>query len=398
MKPFGALAALLVALSLAPHAVAAQRIKLPSSLADLEKAARKDSNDAAAHYNVALAYWNAKRWDDADSALHRAIRVDPDFAAAYVALSFLPYARRSTLADEEREHRVPDAWKSVLEESGRMYRRAFMIDPLVELRLGDAVFPRSTQYLDALKLLFGEWLADYTDGMDQYYMGRYQQAYDRFQRVFFYFNGERHTDRLANTLLYWHGLSAAQVHKNEDAVWDFATILNRYLDTENKTKDSTLRVPLRTNEFRYILGVMKQRAGQYNEAIDLYREALQNDIGLYMAHVRLAQMYEDHNMLPQAVLERHAAVNANPDDPGLLLDLGKTLARANQWVDAEKALEDAIAANPRDPRPHYFLGIVEQHQNKAAEARTAFTDFIALAPTRYGPQVADARQRLDALR
>ena len=142
---------------------------------------------------------------------------------------------------------------------------------------------------------------------------------------------------------------------------------------------------------------MKQRAGQYNEAIDLYRMALENDIGLYMAHVRLAQIYEDHNLLAQATAERRAAVNANPDDPSLLLDLGKSLARANQWTDAERTLQDAVAANPRDPRRHYFLGIVEQHQNKAPEARTAFTDFIALAPTRYAPQVADARQRLDAL-
>jgi len=395
MRRLGTAAVLLAVLTVAP--AAAQRIKLTASLGDLEKAARKDSNDAAAHYNVALAYWNAKRWDDADSALHRAIRVDPDFAASYVALSFLPYARRSTLADEENERRVPDEWRPILEESGRMYRRAFMIDPLVELRLGDAVFPRSTAFLDVLKRLFGEWEADYQDGLDQYYMGRYEEAYVRFQRVYNELNAASHAGRLWNTLLFWHGLSAAQVHKEDEAVWDFATILNRYLDTEEKMKDSTLRVPLRTNEFRYILAVMKQRAGQFNEAIDLYRQAVESDIGLYMAHVHLAQIYEDHGMLPQAVAERRAAVNANPDDASLLLDLGKTLAHANQWIDAEKALEDAVNANPRDPRPHYFLGIVEQHQNKAQEARSAFTEFIALAPTRYAPQVADARQRLNAL-
>jgi tetratricopeptide (TPR) repeat protein len=395
MSRLGVVLVLLAALANTP--AAGQHIKLSASLGDLEKTAEKDSNDAAAQYNVALAYWNAKRWDDADSALHRAIRVDPEFAAAYVALSFLPYARRSTLADEENEHRVSDAWKPILEESDRMFRRAFMIDPLVELRLGDAVFPRSTAYLDGLKLFFGEWYADYRDGLDQYYLGKYQEAYDRFQRVVFFFNGDRHVDRLATALLYWHGLAAAQINKNDDAVWDFGTILTRYLDTENKMKDSTLRVPLRTNEFRYLQGVMKQRAGQFNEAIDLYRQALENDIGLYMAHVHLAQIYEDHNMLPQAVAERQAAVNANPDDPGLLLDLGKTLARANQWIDAERALRDAIAANPRDPRPHYVLGIIEQHQNKMPEARTAFTEFIALAPSRYGPQIADARQRLNAL-
>jgi tetratricopeptide (TPR) repeat protein len=390
MKRAIILVALLAAGAMPP--VVAQRIKLSASLADLEKVARKDSNDAAA------TQWRS-RWNDKHTttptqrAPRRPHRARP---AAYTALSFLPYARRSSLADEQNENRVPTDWKPRLEESDRMYRQAFMIDPLVELRLGDAVFPRSTQYLDALKFFFGEWFADYRDGLDQYYLAKYQAAYDRFQRVFFAINGDRHADRLWNTLLYWHGLAAAQVGRHDEAVWDFQTILNRYLDTENKKKDSTLHVPLRTNEFRYILGVMKQRAGQFNEAIDLFREALQNDIGLYMAHVRLAQIYEDHNMLPQAVAERRAAVNTNPDDPSLLLDLGKTLARANQWIDAEKALQDAVAANARDPRPYYFLGSWAT-QNKTAEARVAFNDFIARAPSRYGPQVADAKQRLNAL-
>jgi tetratricopeptide (TPR) repeat protein len=383
--------------ALAAGRLDAQKIKLPASLGDLQKAAAKDSNDAAAHYNVALAYWNEKRWDDVDSALHRAIRLDPRFAAAYMALSALPYARHSNLADDIAEGRLSDDMRPIIEVSDRVYRQAVMIDPLVEVRIGDVIRPRSTPYLDVVQDLFGEWVRDYLDGLDQYYLGKYQQAYDRFQRVVLETKGDRHADRLWNTLLYWHGLAAAQLRQNTDAVWDIGTILERYEDLEQAKKDTTLHVPLRTNEFRYLLAFMKQRAGQFNEAIDLYRKALENDLGLYMAHVQLAQIYEDHNMFPQAVAERRAAINANPDDPSLETDLGRTLARAGQWIDAEQALQQAVAGNPRDPRPHYFLGIIEQHQNKTAEARTAFRDFIALAPSRYAPQVADARQRLDAL-
>ena len=384
-------------LSVGAECLPAQHIKLAASLGNLEKASRADSNDPAAHYNLALAYWNAKRWDDVDSALHRAIRVDPEFPAPYMALAYLPYARRSSLADEENENRVPDAWKAALESSDREYRRAVMIDPLVEVRLGDLVFPRSTEYLDIMKDVFGEWLADYNDGLDQYFLGKYEDAYNRFQRVYYEINGTSHAKRLWNTLLYWHGLSCAQVNKHDDAVKDFQMLLDRYLDAEESKKDSTLHVPLRTNEFRYILAVMKQRAGKYNEAIDLYRQALENDIGLYEAHVRMANIYEDQQMMSQAVNERQAAVNANPDDGTLLYDLGKTLARAGQMPEAEKTLRDAIAANPRDPRPHYLLGIVEQRENKNADARTAFSDFVSLAPSRYSPQVADAKQRLAAL-
>ena len=181
--------------------LAAQKIVLPASLSELESRARKDSNDAAAHYNVALAYRNAKRYVDVDSALHRAIGIDPEFAAAYMALAFLPFAQRSSLADDVREPRVPEEWKKPLEESDRSYRRAVMIDPLVEQRLVDLLGPRNTMYLETAKAVWGEWYADYLEGFDLYRQGTYQGAYDRFQRVFIAANGAAHTKRLWDTLL-----------------------------------------------------------------------------------------------------------------------------------------------------------------------------------------------------
>lgn len=143
---------------------AAQRIRLPSSLADLEKAARQDSNDAAAHYNVALAYWNEKRWDDVDSALHRAIRLDPRFAAAYMALAGLPYAQREQLMQEEYEERVPEAWRPKVVLSNQMYRQAVLIDPLVEVRMGYILLPDFGKFPASLRVMYGNWIEDYIEG------------------------------------------------------------------------------------------------------------------------------------------------------------------------------------------------------------------------------------------
>jgi Flp pilus assembly protein TadD len=101
---------------------------------------------------------------------------------------------------------------------------------------------------------------------------------------------------------------------------------------------------------------------------------------------------------PVAIKERRAAVSANPDDPSLLLDLGKTLAGAGDWAGAEQTLKQAGDANPRDSRVPYYLGIVQQQLNKKEEARASFDRFIALAPSRYARQVDNAKQRLAALR
>lgn len=371
------------------------QFKLTAKLPELEQRARADSNDPAAHFNVALAYWNAKRWDDADRSFRTAIMLDARFAPAYIALNYLPYARRASLWDEVHERRVPDEWQARMEESDRLFRQAYIIDPFVELRSGDVVTPRSESYLQLLQQYFGEQIRDYYDGLDQYFKGDYQKAYDRFSRVLLAWNAEGHPDRVPANVYWWHGLSAARVEKWDEATTDFERLIDRS-DAPTRT-DSLVHIPLRTNEFRYMLANIKQRAGKMNEAIDLYREAVTNDIGLYMAHVRLADMYETARMWPEAVTSRRNAVNANPEDATLLLDLGKTLAAAGQPEEAVIALREATTANPRDPRPFLYLGLLLEQLGRKDEAKTALNQYIALAPSRYERQTAVAKQHLAAL-
>jgi tetratricopeptide (TPR) repeat protein len=371
------------------------QFRLPVKLEELERRAKADSNDPAAHFNVALAYWNVKRWADVERSLRLAITIDPRFAPAYMALHYLPYAQRSRLWDEVGERRVPEDWKTRIQESESFFRRAYVIDPLVELRSGDVVQPRSTAYLQELELVFGEHVRDYYDGLDQYFLGEYQKAYDRFARVVNSIDGDRHPDRIPSNVLWWHGLASARIEKWPEAISDFAMLMDRSL--EPTRRDSLVHFPLRTNEFRYVQAYLKQRSGKVNEAIDLYREAITNDIGLYMAHVRLAEMYEAAQMLDQALLSRRNAVNANPDDPSLLVDLGKTLAAAGRFGDAVEPLRQATDMNPRDARAYFYLGLVLEQMGNKNDARVALTSFTSLAPSRYERQIAIARQHLVAL-
>lgn len=384
----------LLALGLAAGAAPAQ-FRLPVKLEELERRARADSNDPAAHFNVALAYWNAKRWADAERSLGLSVTIDPRFAPAYIALHYLPFAQRGSLWEERDERRVPDEWKRRMEESDHFFRRAYMIDPLVELRSGDVVQPRSTAYLHELELVFGEHVRDYFDGLDQYFLGAYQHAYDRFTRVINSIDGDRHPDRIPSNVLWWHGLASARVEKWEAAIWDFQKLMDRSLAPTRK--DSLVHFPLRTNEYRYILAYLRQRSGNLNGAIDFYREAITNDIGLYMAQVRLAEIYEAAQRWAQAVDARRNAVNANPDDASLLLDLGKTLANAGRLQEAVGPLRQCVDANSRDARAYFYLGLVLEQLGQKDAARTALTHFTSLAPSRYDRQIAIAKQHLAAL-
>lgn len=393
MKRFSVVTVLLGALALPP--AAGQNIKLPASLGDLEKAARKDSNDAAAHYNVALAYWNAKRWDDADSALHRALRIDPQLAQAYLALSRLVYARRPQIYEEIFDMKVPDEWQSRLSESYRNYQHAFLVDPLVDLRIEAAARPGRSMWWSSSE--YAEALYRYLyQGLDDVEAGKYEAAYNSLSRLYDETHPVALREALPNWVFYYKGLAAAHIGRYNEAIGDFSRLLNR-ADDHTNPDSLTYYIPIEANQYRYIIGVLQMRAGNYNEAITELRGTLEKDFGMYMAHVRLAEIYEQHGMMPMAIQERRSAVTANADDPSLLFDLAKTLAKAGQWTEAEQVLQQAGAANPRDTRIPYLLGVIEQQLNKPADAKQAFTRFLSLAPSRYAPQVADARKRLDAL-
>src|SRR5690606_9297519 len=110
-------------------------------------------------------------------------------------------------------------------------------------------------------------------------------------------------------------------------------------EAEKMEEEDLVRIPLRTNEYRYFLATIVEAAERRSEAVALYRTAIEHDLGLYMAHVRLANIHESQRDYAAAIAERRAAINANPDDPTLLTDLGVTLGKAGEVQEAEAVLK-----------------------------------------------------------
>ena len=188
---------------------------------------------------------------------------------------------------------------------------------------------------------------------------------------------------------------AAHLKSYVRAIADIRVLLDRSL--KHEASDSLIQLDLGTNDYRYLLAVFLQRAHRPADAMTMYQEALANDLGLYMAHIRLARLYAENTMWPQAIEEARRALTANPDDASLLVDLGELQRDAGQLEEAAATLRQAHAANGRSPRILYELGLVEQQRRRPAEARDALTRFVAIAPSRLSAEVADAKQRLSAL-
>lgn len=370
---------------------AAQKLIIDVPLGELESRAQRDSNDAVAHYNLALGYWSKKRWEDADSSLKQATALDPRFAPAVLAQAYLPYASGKGGRVEARSGGpgitimwfVPTA-DSILQRFERHYRLAFMLDPLVDIRIAVAAESR------------GGRIDNYDRALYAYNDGKWQEAYDRFGKLLSDSAAKGFARRQFDDALQYHALAATRVNKHDDAVRDLQRLVDRARSRE--ASDTTFRSPLRTNEYLYLLAFVKQRSGDLQGAAETYREALAGDLGLFPAHARIAEIYEGARQWDDAILARRNAINANPDDASFQLDLAWTLAKAGRFEDAEVELRQAIERIPRDARGPYYLGLVQERLNKPADAKANFERFVQIAPSRFERQIDDAKKRIANVR
>lgn len=377
----------------APDTVTAQRVQLAVAMSELEARAGRDSLDPVAHYEAALGYWVDRRYDDAERELRRAVAIEPRFAPGYLALAYLPYGRKPKLWKELDKERVSAETAETIDSSARLFRRAFMLDPMVDLKVYALARPPRA----ALVVGFN---ADRTyialvRGFEYFWAGRYDQSLYEFQRVMDEV-GPRRLDELSDVLLWYHGLAAAHGYRYDTALGDFGRLLDRAIEREQS--DTLVHTfQMESNRVRYVLATLYQQAGQPDRAMELYQECLTNDLGLYMAHAQLAEIHEARGQWVEAVGERRRAVEANPEDASLQYELGQTLVSSRDFPEAAEVLESAMQANPLNTRIPYTLGLVYLRLGDRERARSVLERFAARAPSRFSSQVADVRRQLETL-
>ena len=386
------LAFVLVAASAAPLAAQGARLLVP--LAELETRAASDSLDPMAHYDVALGYWTKGRWADVERSLRRSIAIEPKMAPAYLGLALLPFARRPQLWRDVESDRISADRAPELEESSRFFRRAFQLDPLVDLKLyGLSVPPRGA-------ILIGRnatpAYAALVQGFESLWDGQYATAFGWLDGVLRKLDRGKKDD-VPEGLLWYHGLASAHLEKWDLALLDFQRLYERAAAREQT--DSLVRTfIMESNQVRYVLATISRRAGRSDQALGLYRESVANDLGLYMAHVQMADIYEERRQWDEAITERQRALEVSPDDTGLRYDLAYSQARARQFNAAAENLTGLMETRPLNPRIPYLLGLVSLRLGDTDSARDALQRFVTTAPSRFNEQVAEARKQLSQLR
>ncbi len=370
----------------------------PTPTPQLEQRVAADSLDADAHYELGLARWSDGQLDDAQAELEQAIELDPKSAPAYLALSYLPFARRPALWHEIPDGKVPEEWKAAVDQADSYRRHALMLDPLVKMSIVRALEPKLLENrMDPLvyRTIWG--------GFDDYNEGRYEDAYNKLTNLMRILS-DRMTmqqariewDSLPDVLFWYQGLAAAQTARYGIALVNINRLLQRRLAVE-KNDDLMIYAPLQTAELRYLLGVIQQLHGLRDAAENSFKGALTEDLGLYMANVRLAEIYEQDGRWQDAVVERRRATFSNPEDPSLLVDLGRTLLAADSAGQAVEVLRRAVQMRPRMVLGYYELGRALASQSEQTEAKDALQHFVQSAPSTMATEVRTARELLAGL-
>lgn len=377
-----------------PSAAPGQQVQLTVPLDRLIALAATDSTDPLVLYDLGVGYWVGGQFDSAEAAFRRADAIDPRVAEVQLALAYLPYARRPKLWEEEAKGKVPAALIPAVNEANRRFRRAYMLDPMVDMRIVGLVIPPRNAIIIGKNA--DRYYAALILGLEYFWGGDYGSAFASLENAYG-FTSEKDRKQIPAFVLWYHGLAAAHINGYSVAIEDFRLLLARQLERE--TSDSVTRFAvLPSNGIRYVLATMLRRAGLSAEASEEFRTVLTTDLSYEMAHAQLAEIAEKALRWTEAVQERERALEANPEDPGLLLDHGLTLARARRYREASVALARAEQAMPLNARIPYQMGQVAMADGRTEEAMAAYRRFAAIAPSRFDPQLKALEARYGSLR
>jgi tetratricopeptide (TPR) repeat protein len=145
--------------------------------------------------------------------------------------------------------------------------------------------------------------------------------------------------------------------------------------------------------FEYMIGLAHERRGDLAAARQAYGRALAEDLGLAMAHARLARIDKAQGDTTQALAEFDLAVGLRSNDAVLRFEYGTALFELGRHAEAVAQLREAVRLEPHWAVPWFNLGIALQAQGSAADAIEAYEAFLARYPRRLEPRAQEARER-----
>ena len=320
-----------------------------------------DPNDPVAYYRLGDSVRQLEQ-GLADRAFYWALRLDPTMADAY-------YRRWQVLSEGVTYRLFPDS-------SIRLYRHPSHNDPAAaavdSLRLSAFMY---NPFLDATLDIppqiqnLRERDADRDPraaGLWAYSKGNYKKAVAKLGEAI-----RKHPD---DAMFHVPRAYAwAHLQQNDSAIADLKALIDRI----KRFEDSTVAPYISKDFLYYAIGVLRGGEGSYAEARSAYESVLAENLGFYMAHVRLSAVAQFLHDTTTALAELETAALMRADDPVVLTMHGGFLVGAGRLAEAEHQLRAAIHADTDYALPYAVLGQAAEQRHDTSHALSNYREFLA---------------------
>ncbi|MEI6153388.1 MAG: tetratricopeptide repeat protein [Deltaproteobacteria bacterium] len=145
----------------------------------------------------------------------------------------------------------------------------------------------------------------------------------------------------------------------------------------------------------YLKGILARNAQRQDEAIDLFKKAIELNPNLESAHVELGFLYYKKRLFD---LERKAyeeALKINPNNTDTLFYLATNMETMGQYDEATRVFEKIVTLDPEDADTYYELGLAYLAQGQKSKAMDVCSKLQQLDPGLAGKlkRIAEGERR-----
>ena len=127
-----------------------------------------------------------------------------------------------------------------------------------------------------------------------------------------------------------------------------------------------------------------QKDAEWQEKLNKAKTALEKSINLKsdyaLAHFLMAQIYIREGNVAGAIKKVEDLVGLNPNDLGLLFQLGVLYYRNDQLTEAQAVFERAVGLDPNYSNARYFLGLIYDQKGRKQKAIEQFESIETFNP------------------
>ncbi len=138
----------------------------------------------------------------------------------------------------------------------------------------------------------------------------------------------------------------------------------------------------RTDVLYYAIGIAYERAGQPDSAKEAYSQALVANLGIYMAHARLSNIFLAEGDSAKALQEVLVALDVAPREALFIAHYGSVLLRIGRFAEALEQLRTATTISPRYAAPYFLIGMAYRGLGRSRDALRSFDVFLSSASQR----------------